>query len=71
MKNRKKIKQSKHIEHRLGDKHFIDGIACVTKYINNKSAWVSPELDDLSSHPLVLKGLVVAKIDQYGKITLL
>lgn len=70
-KAKKRIKTSSGAKaHKIGDKHFIDGTACVVRFVNAGSAWVSPELDDPES-PGISRHIVFARISPMGKVTLL
>lgn len=70
MKKAAKVSKLKTVKHNVGDKHFIDGIACVVRYLNAGQAWAFPELDD-KEEPMFARHIAMARIDNHGKVTLL
>lgn len=66
--------KQKIIQHKMGDKHFIKGkklsVECVVRFINNGMAVVFPTMDD-DTDTHVARHIAFAKIDKYGKVTLI
>lgn len=56
--------------HKLGDKHFINGVACVTRIVNRGCAWVFPEMSDPDDHD-VRRHIAYAVIEADGVVKLI
>lgn len=70
MKKRKKSVQKPKkpkLLHKLGDKHFIDGIDCEVRFVNAGNAFICPTTDD-NDTPLVARHIAYAIIDDQGEI---
>lgn len=68
----KAARKKQTIDHKLGDEHTIDGIACVIKYVNAGKGWLFPIQDTEGkggrNH---IRCLAYAKVDECGAITVL
>lgn len=67
MKKSKKNKPTK-VLHKVGDKHFIEGVELVTKFVNNGTAWVCPTFDDDDETTMLLRHICYGCIDDQGKV---
>lgn len=54
------------VEHRMGDRHEVDGVLCEVKFINAGKAWVFPIVDD-PDDSMVARHICYGKVNEYGE----
>lgn len=60
-------RQSKEIVHKLGDKHFLNGVECIIKFVNIGIGFAFPTVDDEDT-PYICTHICYAKLYPDGKI---